>query len=199
MVDFNSKLNSLTQTSPIDPLQLYETLDRASDKGPLREAQEEVLEDWHQNHRSKRDTIVKLHTGQGKTLIGLLMLQSLLNEKKGPALYLCPDTLLINQTKEQARLFGIKVCDEEDALPDDFASGEKIYVTSVQKLFNGLTKFSLGARSLKVESILMDDAHACSDSIRNACSIKIPQDENAYSELGHFFESAIEAGRGYIC
>mgnify|MGYP003599227222 CR=1 FL=1 len=191
MVDFNSKLNSITESSPIDPLELYETLDRASDKGPLREAQEEVLEDWHQHHRSKKDTIVKLHTGQGKTLIGLLMLQSLLNEKKGPALYLCPDNLLISQTKEQARLFGIKVCEEEDAIPDDFASGEKIYITSVQKLFNGLTKFSLGARSLKVESILMDDAHACADSIRNACSIKIPQEENAYSELLALFSNQL--------
>ncbi|TEA59321.1 DEAD/DEAH box helicase family protein, partial [Pseudomonas sp. CH235] len=154
MVDFNSKLNNTAQASPIDPLELYETLDRASDKGPLRESQEEVLAEWHANHRSQRDTIVKLHTGQGKTLIGLLMLQSLINEKKGPALYICPDNLLISQTKEQARLFGIKVCDESDEIPDDFSSGEKIFVTSVQKLFNGLTKFSLGARSLKVDSIL---------------------------------------------
>lgn len=187
MVDFNSKLNDVAKASPIDPLELYETLDRASDKGPLRESQEEVLADWHANHRSQRDTIVKLHTGQGKTLIGLLMLQSLINEKKGPALYICPDNLLIQQTKEQAKLFGIKVCDESDDIPDDFSSGERIFVTSVQKLFNGLTKFSLGARSLKVDSILMDDAHACADSIRHACSLKIPHDEHAYSELRSLF------------
>ncbi|HBO6811513.1 MULTISPECIES: DEAD/DEAH box helicase family protein [Pseudomonas] len=187
MVDFNSKLLNISQESKIDPLELYETLDRASDKGPLREAQQEVLTEWHTNHRTQRDTIVKLHTGQGKTLIGLLMLQSLINEKKGPALYICPDNLLISQTKEQAKLFGIKVCDDSDDIPDEFTSGEKIYVTSVQKLFNGVTKFSLGARSLKVESILMDDAHACADRIRSACSLKIPQDEHAYSELLSLF------------
>ncbi|MFG0531179.1 DEAD/DEAH box helicase family protein [Pseudomonas sp. yb_2] len=84
MVDFNSKLLNISQESKIDPLELYETLDRASDKGPLREAQQEVLTEWHTNHRTQRDTIVKLHTGQGKTLIGLLMLQSLINEKKRP-------------------------------------------------------------------------------------------------------------------
>lgn len=187
MVDFNSKLLNISQESKIDPLELYETLDRASDKGPLRESQQEVLTEWHANHRTQRDTIVKLHTGQGKTLIGLLMLQSLINEKKGPALYICPDNLLISQTKEQAKLFGIKVCEDSDDIPDEFTSGEKIYVTSVQKLFNGLTKFSLGARSLKVESILMDDAHACADRIRSACSLKIPQDEHAYSELLSLF------------
>ncbi len=191
MVDFNSKLNSIKQASPIDPVELYETLDRASDKGPLRDAQREVLSTWHEAYRDKKDIIVKLHTGQGKTLIGLLMLQSLLNEKKGPALYLCPDTLLIDQTKEQAKLFGIKVCDDDDEIPDDFSSGEKIYVTSVQKLFNGLTKFSLGARSIKVESVLMDDAHACADSIRRACSLKIPRDEHAYSEVFSIFSHAL--------
>ncbi|MFZ3022970.1 DEAD/DEAH box helicase [Pseudomonas sp.] len=187
MVDFNSKLLNTYQEAKIDPLELYETLDRASDKGPLRESQQEVLSEWHINHRTQRDTIVKLHTGQGKTLIGLLMLQSLINDKKGPALYICPDNLLISQTKEQAKLFGIKVCDETDDIPDEFTSGDKIYVTSVQKVFNGLTKFSLGARSLKVESILMDDAHACADRIRSACSLKIPQDEHAYSELLSLF------------
>ncbi len=36
--------------------------------------------------RIRRDIIVKLHTGQGKTLIGLLMLQARLNAGKGPAL-----------------------------------------------------------------------------------------------------------------
>lgn len=191
MVDFNSKLNNIKQASPVDPLELYETLDRASDKGPLREAQKEVLSEWHGSHRNKKDIIVKLHTGQGKTLIGLLMLQSLLNEKRGPALYLCPDTLLIDQTKEQAKLFGIKVCEDSDDIPDDFSSGEKIFVTSVQKLFNGLTKFSIGARSTRVESVLMDDAHACADSIRRACSLKIPRDEHAYSEILSLFSHAL--------
>ncbi|KFE48641.1 DEAD/DEAH box helicase [Pseudomonas syringae] len=187
MVDFNEELSDLETDAPIDPCEIYETLDRASDKGPLRTAQEKVLEIWHSNHRADRDVIVKLHTGQGKTLIGLLMLQSLLNEKKGPALYLCPDNLLIDQTKEQAKQFGIKVCDEREDIPDDFISGDKIFVTSVQKLFNGLTKFGLNSKSLKIASILMDDAHACADSIRDACSIKIPRAEPAYSELFSLF------------
>jgi replicative superfamily II helicase len=51
---------------------------------------------------------VKLHTGQGKTLVGLLMLQSRLNAGKGPVVYLCPDHFLIAQTCEQARQFGIR-------------------------------------------------------------------------------------------
>lgn len=50
MVDFNKRLAGKKVEKPTDAVKLYETLDRA------------------------RDIIVKLHTGQGKTLIGLPML-----------------------------------------------------------------------------------------------------------------------------
>jgi replicative superfamily II helicase len=83
-----------------------------------------------------------LHTGQGKTLIGLLMLQSQLNDSKGPAIYLCPDNFLIDQTCEQAKQFGIATCQADPDLPEDFLNSEKILVTSVQKLFNSINTFA---------------------------------------------------------
>ena len=66
-----------------------------------------VLKNWFDDPQGTRDIIVKLHTGQGKTLIGLLMLQARLNAGKGPALYLCPDNYLIAHTCDQAKQFGI--------------------------------------------------------------------------------------------
>ncbi len=75
MVDFKKRLAGEKADKPVDPVKLYDTLDRAHDKGPLRPAQLAVLDDWFKNHQSTRDIIVKLHTGQGKTLIGLLTLQ----------------------------------------------------------------------------------------------------------------------------
>ena len=88
MVNFKKRLAGRKAEKPTDPVKLYETLDRVHDKGPLRPAQLAVLGDWFGNHQNTRDIIVKLHTGQGKTLIGLLMLQARLNAGKGPALYL---------------------------------------------------------------------------------------------------------------
>jgi replicative superfamily II helicase len=76
MVDFKKRLAGKAAAKPTNPIELYDMLDRAHDKGPLRPAQESVLTDWFLHHQSTRDVIVKLHTGQGKTLIGLLMLQS---------------------------------------------------------------------------------------------------------------------------
>lgn len=192
MVNFKNRLAGRKAEKPTDPIKLYETLDRAHDKGPLRPAQLAVLGDWFSNYQSTRDVIVKLHTGQGKTLIGLLMLQARLNGGKGPAVYLCPDNFLIAQTCDQAKQFGIATCTADPELPDEFMSGDKILVTSVQKLFNGLTKFGLNRQSIAIETLLLDDAHACADTIRDQCRIRIPSDEPAYSALRTLFAADLE-------
>lgn len=192
MVDFKKRLAGKNTEKPIDPVKLYDTLDRAHDKGPLRPAQLAVLTEWFDHHRDTRDTIIKLHTGQGKTLIGLLLLQASLNSSKGPALYLCPDNFLIAQTCEQAKQFGIPTCTAESDLPEQFLYGEKILVTSVQKLFNGLTRFGLNRQSVDIGILLMDDAHACSDSIREACRIRIANNEPAYNALKTLFAEDLE-------
>lgn len=192
MVDFKKRLAGKKVEKPVDPVKLYDTLDRAHDKGPLRPSQLAVLSDWYANHQAARDVIVKLHTGQGKTLVGLLMLQSRLNGAQGPAVYLCPDNFLIDQTCEQAKQFGIATCKADPELPAEFLNGEKILVTSVQKLFNGLTKFGLHRRSLDVGTLLMDDAHACADRIRQQCRIRIPREEQPYNLLKTLFAEDLE-------
>lgn len=192
MVDFKKRLLGKKVLAPTDPVALYDTLDRAHDKGPLRPAQQAVLTEWYTSRRDERDVIVKLHTGQGKTLIGLLMLQSRLNDGQGPAVYLCPDNFLITQTCDQAKQFGIKTCTADPQLPEDFHNSKAILVTSVQKLFNGLTKFGLNRDSIDVGTLLMDDAHACSDSIREQCRIRIPREDAAYQAIRTLFEADLE-------
>ncbi len=192
MVDFKKRLGAVRRAKPTDPISLYETLDRASDKGPLRPAQVSVLGDWNSRKVKETDFIVKLHTGQGKTLIGLLMLQSRLNEGSGPAVYLCPDHFLIAQTRAQAKQFGIATCTADGDLPEAFLEGKSILVTSVQKLFNGRTKFGLWSQSIEVGTVLMDDAHACADRIRQACTISLPRKYHAYSSLKSLFASDLE-------
>lgn len=140
----------------------------------------------------ERDVIVKLHTGQGKTLVGLLMLQARLHEGKGPAVYLCPNNFLIEQTCEQAKQFGILTCKAEPELPDAFLNSEQILITSVQKLFNGLTKFGIDRDSVSVGTLLMDDAHACADTIRDACKIRIEASEDVYQRLLILFAAELE-------
>jgi replicative superfamily II helicase len=84
MVNFRKRLAGKADLKPVDPIEIYDRLDRAHDKGPLRPAQLAVLREWNVRQANTRDIIVKLHTGQGKTLVGLLMLQSRLNAGRGP-------------------------------------------------------------------------------------------------------------------
>jgi replicative superfamily II helicase len=192
-IDFTKRLGKKTVTDPHDPIKLYDTLDRKVDKGPLRPAQVTILTDWHSSRRTERDVVVKLHTGQGKTLIGLLLLQSKLNEGVGPAIYVCPNKFLANQTRVQAEQFGVAVCKDDGDLPHEFLESKAILVTHVQKLFNGHTQFKLGNKSLDVGSIVIDDAHACVDSIRDACIITIEKENGAYRKLCELFSSALES------
>lgn len=197
MVDFSKKLVQKNIAKTTDPVKLYDSLDRASDKGPLRPAQEAILRLWNESRRQERDVIIKLHTGQGKTLIGLLMLQSLLNENGGPVVYLCPNNYLIKQTCLQAKQFGVPYCIATPDLPHEFTDGKAILITSVQKLFNGLSRFGMGLKSLPITSILMDDCHACIDSIREAFNIELSREDTPYHAIVELFsESLQEQGIG---
>jgi len=197
MVDFTKKLRKHPEENPLNPEQIYERLDRASDKGPLRPSQIAVLREWHSNLRGNRDVILKMHTGQGKTLAGLLMLQSKLNEYGSPVVYLCPNRFLVEQTVDQANQFGVRCVTAEDELPADFTNGEAILVTHIQKLFNGRTKFRLAPQSQRVSTILLDDAHSCAEAIKDAFTIKLMYQHPAYIRIAALFDAELsEQGLG---
>jgi replicative superfamily II helicase len=197
MVDFRRHLSRSTSEKSVHPVDIYEKLDRASDKGPLRPVQKSVLQDWDASFRRNKDVILKLNTGQGKTLIGLLMLQARLNEGEGPALYLCPNNFLVQQTYKEATQFGITCVTSDRDLPDEFLESRAIYVTTAHKLFNGLSKFGLGTHYVKVPTLLMDDAHACIEAIRDSCVIRLNSTENAYRDiLGLFDHTLKDQGAG---
>ena len=198
MVDFKKRVSgSSAGVKPIVPAEIYERADRASDTGPLRPAQLAVLDEWHTKRRADRDIIVKMHTGQGKTLIGLLILQSKINEQAQPALYICPNIYLVKQTVAQAKRFGIRCCVADKDLPETFTEGEEILVTTIQKVFNGMTKFGLGQQAQAVGSLVMDDCHACIDVIHQGMKITLPRTHGAYSALLALFSSDLkEQGMG---
>lgn len=76
-----------------------------------RDVQTEVWKQWFER-RNEKNTIIKMNTGSGKTTVGLTILQSCLNEGKGPAVYVVPDNYLVKQVCEEAEKLGIKVAYE---------------------------------------------------------------------------------------
>lgn len=190
MINFKNKILSSDFNKIINPIDIYENLDRKSITGPLRPVQINILNDWFNYHYDDKDLIIKLHTGEGKTLIGLLILLSKLNKTGKPCLYLCPNKYLVQQVCQEAIKFGIPYCDvkEDRELPSNFTNGENILITTSKKLFNGKSKFGLNNSSIKIENIILDDSHACIESIISSFTIKIEKGKPVYSKLLALFE-----------
>lgn len=184
-----------------NPLEIFNRLVKEKEKGFLRSQQEKILRKWMEEFQDKKDTIVKLHTGEGKTLVGLLMLQSSINAGFGSAIYLCPNKYLVKQTVEEAKSFGIPVVTVSDLgdLPLKFLNSEAILVATCQKMFNGRSVFGVigsDRDTIKIGSLVMDDSHTCLDIIRDTFSIKIPKKQNGgnnpvYQKLWSLFEDAL--------
>jgi replicative superfamily II helicase len=192
MIDFKKKLGTEDIPKKINPKEIYESLDRRSVAGPLRPAQEIILTEWYTTRSNNQDLIIKLHTGEGKTLIGLLILQSKINSNDGPCLYVCPNKYLAEQTCLEAKKFGIPfTVIDENGLPNDFLDGKKILITHVQKVFNGKTIFGLNNNSLEVKNIILDDSHACIDSLKQSFTIQVTASNTLYSELRSLFKDDI--------
>lgn len=201
MIDFKQKLKENKVEKPHSPIEIYNNLDRSSAaSGPLRKIQEDVLSEWYKTHFDDRDVIVKLHTGQGKTLIGLLMLQAKLNAGKGPCLYVCPNIQLAQQVALDATKFGINYCflgQKDYNIPTDFLDGKKILITYVQKVFNGRSVFGLDAKGENVGVFLLDDSHACIDAIKNAFSLRIDRQSPLFRTFLEMFRGSLtDQGEG---
>jgi len=199
MVDFKKRLKKKSIPKKVDPVEIYDSLDRRSETGPLRPSQKRVLSEWFSSRKNEKNNIIKLHTGEGKTLIGLLLLHSKINSNEGPCLYLCPNKYLAEQVRYEAQKFGIPVCEigADNDLPEEFVVGTKILITHVQKVFNGRTIFGLGNKSVDVGAVILDDSHACIDSIKDALTIKVGKNHPLYKKVISIFENDIrEQGEG---
>lgn len=156
-----------------------------------------MLQAWFEN-RQERDVVVKLHTGGGKTLVGLLMAQSTLNETSEPVLYLASTVQLVNQTIEKAQAIGISAVAYERGQPlnDDFVNANAIMVGTYKTLFNGRSKFRLRGDPLpqSVSAVILDDAHAAFSVVRESftLNVKADVDRDRYESLTGLFRKAFK-------
>ena len=189
-IDFSGMLDDGDE-EVIHPREVFFTLNRGPNFSFPRDIQTEVMNRWFDN-RDQPDNVIKLNVGSGKTLVGLLLLQSSINEGKGPALYVAPDKQLSQQIINEAKALGIEVTD--DPRDADYAAGEKICVVNVYKLFNGKSVFGVGASKINIGTVVIDDAHACVSTITDQFRIIIGNTEEAYKKI---FQTLSEDLRSY--
>ena len=197
MVDFNKLRTKKKKTKAIEPADIFRRLPKPPGINDLYTSQAEVLQVWYER-RHDRDVVVKLHTGGGKTLVGLLIAQSTLNETAEPVLYLAPTVQLVNQALEKAKALGIHAVAYERGQPlnDDFVNSNAIMIGTYKALFNGRSKFGLRGdpKPQGVSAIILDDAHAAFSVVRESFTLDVKAEDNRdrYESLTGLFRKAFK-------
>ena len=172
------------------PREIYASLEGR--KWPrLRPEQNEVLDSWY-DRRSEPDLVLKQNTGGGKTLTGLLIAQSSLHEGVGPAVFLVPDSFLIQQVVDEANDAKIPVT--TDANDELFRSSQSILITTFHKVVNGRSSF--GVRGVKkvvpLGVVVVDDAHAALAATNGIFAVTIPVSCKAFDQLRKLFAAELK-------
>jgi tetratricopeptide (TPR) repeat protein len=195
-INFGALNKSREADNLVDPRDIFNALPtKPPGMNFLRGPQDQVLEKWFAR-RDQRDVVVKLNTGGGKTVVGLLIARSSLAEGKGPVAYLVPDKYLVDQVVVEAGRLGIAVVTDPKAFA--YSHGKAILVDTFQTLFNGKSVFGVSGSAGRTPSasrphtVIIDDAHACLNKAEQAFRMSIPASHDAYDELLDVFALALQ-------
>jgi hypothetical protein len=199
-LDYEKLKSGLPSHKQTDPRKIFTMLKRDTSKFKRpSDEQGDVLDLWY-GKRNRADNTLKMNTGSGKTVVGLLCLQSSLNEGSGPAVYVTPDNYLVRQVVAEAAALGITVTEDEE--DPGFIAGNSILVINIRKLVNGKSVFGVGREGAKIEigSLVIDDAHACLATVAEQFRIRLTSVHAAYGPLLELFRPDLEnqSESGYL-
>lgn len=185
------RLTTDSNKKPIEPREIFMSLPRKDAKYQYpRDVQTDVWRIWSQE-RDRKNVIIKMNTGSGKTVVGLMILQSCLNDNKGPAIYVVPDKYLVNQVCTEAANLGVQVT--KDRNDYNYSNNKSILVMPIDALVNGQSVFGLkNDVNYPIGSILIDDVHTCMERINSKCSVKIQSNHELYRKILNIFEAPLE-------
>jgi hypothetical protein len=170
-MDFSKLSQTTQQARPVDPYEIFKSLPRlANAPNDLWTGQNEALTGY-QKVRSKADVLIEMNTGAGKTLVGLLIAQSLLHEGHDRVVIACATIDLVLQTSKEAERIGLPHTTRVRGQfsNDLYESGNGFCITTYQALFNGLSTF----RYSPPNAIVFDDAHVAEAMIRDALTLRV--------------------------
>ncbi|MCU1303590.1 MAG: type restriction protein res subunit [Candidatus Sulfotelmatobacter sp.] len=190
-----SSLNGLKVTpkkraKETNPLKIFETLTLRGTVENIWDPQSEALRSWDAV-REKKDVVLEMNTGGGKTLIGVLMAQSLVNETAGHIVYVCPTIQLIEQAKMRAEECGLEVATYYEGTWSNehvFTGSYGPCFTNYAAVFNGKSIF----RKKQIAAFILDDAHVAGPSIRQAFTLRLTSTMSAFSRVIDLFKPYLE-------
>ena len=192
MLDFSKIKEKNIVNKVLSPREIFMSLpNKPKEYNYPRDVQNDVWTEWYEKRDRHRDIIIKMNTGSGKTVVGLLILKSCLEENKGPAIYVVPSNYLVKQVINEAKKLGINATESEDS--PDFLRGKSILVINIYRLINGKSIFGLrDYDNIKIGSIIIDDVHACISTTDRQFTINIKRDTELFIEILKIFKSDLK-------
>ena len=137
--------------------------------------QREALLEWTKQ-RKKRDILISLNTGSGKTMLGVLMAQSMANELGGKCAYVCSTIDLVNQTEKEAKKLGIAPTTWHSGKFNNtaFEQGKTFCISTYSSVFNAQRPF----KKHNVTKFVFDDAHVAEKAIRDSFTLRISRSDH---------------------
>lgn len=175
------RLRTKRRAKEIDPEKIFESLTLRGSIENLWSPQAAALRDWHKR-RTDSDVVIDMNTGGGKTLVGLLVAQSLVNETGNCVLFVCPTNQLVEQAASKAEECGIEVA----TYMSGKWKGREIWeesrgpgITNYAAVFNGKSIF----KGFDLGGIVFDDAHVAGNIIRAQFTLTFDNGTPVYNEI----------------
>lgn len=186
MVDFSKKLKNKKDIDYKNLENLHNYLNPSGTHSTLRPAQIDILTQLQKSSNAK-EIILKLNTGAGKTLIGLLFLYSKMNILKKPAVFLCTTNQLADQVYKESIKLNIpaEIYPSGQTHPSiEGLNSRSIIICTYDKLFNALNTFNRLEIGLStIGAFVLDDVHAGIDVIKKAYILSVASGSNDYKKI----------------
>lgn len=183
MIDFAKLNRPKSKSAPIDPIEIFKrTPNTGGAPNDLWKGQADALNLWHKD-RKLQDNLIILNTGAGKSIVGLMSAQSLVNEGVGNVLFVCSTIDLVEQTAREAARLGLSYTTRTGGAysNDLFETGKSFCITTYQSLFTSTSPF----RKMELGGIIFDDAHVSERLIRHSLTVSVSKDDHSdlYDQL----------------
>lgn len=179
MFDFKGLGAAPKSEAPSSLAELFGQLDRKTTHSSLRPVQVSALGALD-GLASQRDVVLKLSTGSGKTVVGLVYAEMMRRRYRGePSVFLCPTTQLVEQVVHSGASIGVQVVPFGKNTPFEALSGEVVLACTYDRLFNARSVFV--SRNIRPSCFVLDDVHAGVDRVRGCYTTKVPA--GAFDEL----------------
>lgn len=175
------KLSVPSSKKATDPLEVFNKLTLRGSIENIWEPQAEALREWNKA-RNNSDVVIQMNTGGGKTLVGLMVAQSLLNELNRRVLYVVPNNQLVEQTLAKAAELGLQPAARFKGQwrnQEAFQAAETACITNYAAVFTGHSTF----HDKDIAALVFDDAHVAEGTIRDQFTIKIASCSKLFNEI----------------